>query len=75
MYNGFSGLEPWTLYNVRVALYTSLAVNGTGPWSDWQLVQTLQAGEVHSVGFCRIYNACNVFQYTCIIVFDSFSLL
>lgn len=45
MYNGFSGLEPWTLYSVRVALYTSLAVNGTGPWSDWQLVQTLQAGE------------------------------
>eukprot|EP00105_Crassostrea_gigas_P005181 XP_011418682.1 PREDICTED: protein sidekick-1 isoform X2 [Crassostrea gigas] len=48
-----SGLEPWTLYNVRVALYTSLAVNGTGPWSDWQLVQTLQAesDKVRSFGY------------------------
>lgn len=48
-----SDLEPWTLYNVRVALYTSLAVNGTGPWSDWQLVQTLQAvsDKVRSFGY------------------------
>ncbi|XP_061165065.1 cell adhesion molecule DSCAML1-like [Saccostrea echinata] len=38
-----SDLEPWTLYNVRVALYTSQADNGTGPWSEWRLVQTQQS--------------------------------
>lgn len=41
----YSDLEPWTLYNIRVALYTSLVVNGTGPWSEWRLVQTLQSGK------------------------------
>ncbi|XP_078326030.1 contactin-5-like isoform X2 [Crassostrea virginica] len=48
-----SDLEPWTLYNIRVALYTSLVVNGTGPWSDWRLVQTLQSepGRIQYFGY------------------------